>query len=130
MALAAFLTGRGKGGAAVSDEAALQAHYDELAKMRAERLPVASARAKAVKAMEEIIAQARNSLVAAGVEKPSDEELKAEIEGHPEKYPEWKDLHAKVTELNAEYGAKLKEMQGVVREHMRRSGAKVPGQAD
>ena len=129
IALAAYLVWRGRGGGevAVSEEAALQAHYAELAKKRTERLPVANERVKAVKAMEAIIAEAKNALAAGGTENPSDEQLKAEIEGHPEKYPEWKKLHARVEELNGEYSAKLKEMQAVVREHMQRTGAAVPG---
>ena len=121
IALAAYLVWRGRGGGevAVSEEAALQAHYAELAKKRTERLPVANERV--------IIAEAKNALAAGGTENPSDEQLKAEIEGHPEKYPEWKKLHARVEELNGEYSAKLKEMQAVVREHMKRTGAAVPG---
>ena len=129
IALAAYFALRGKGGgeSVVSEEAALQEHYAELAQLRADRLPVANERAKAVKAMEGIIEQAKNALAAAGVEKPSDEQLKAEIEGHPEKYPEWKGLYAKVERLNSEYSAKLRETQAAVREQMKRSGVQVPG---
>ncbi len=129
VAVFAYYALRGKGGeeSEVSEEAALQEHYAELKAKRAERIPIANERAKAVKAMEDIIAQARNSLAANGVEKPTDDELKAEIEGHPEKYPEWKELYARVLRLNSEYSAKLRESQAAVREHMARSGVKVPG---
>lgn len=127
--LAVYLAwrGRGEGECEVSEEAALEQYYAELNKKRAERLPLANERARAVRAMEAIIAEAKNALAAAGVENPSDEQLKAEIEGHPEKYPEWKSLHAKVEKLNSEYSEKLKETQAAVREHMKRTGVKVPG---
>lgn len=129
IALAAYFALRGKGGgeSVVSEETSLQEHYAELEKMRKERLPIANERVKVVKEMEAIIAEARNALAAAGVENPSDAQLKAEIEGHPEKYPEWKNLYAKVEKLNSEYSAKLRETQAAVREHMRRSGVAVPG---
>lgn len=129
VAVFAYYALRGKGGeeSTVSEEAALQEHYAELKAKRAERIPIANERAKAVKAMEDIIAQARNALAANGVEKPTDDELKAEIEGHPEKYPEWKELYEKVLKLNSEYSAKLRESQAAVRAHMARSGVKVPG---
>jgi len=131
VAVLAFFAIRAKNGGdgAVSGEAALDEHYAELAKMRAERIPIANERAKAVKAMEAIIEQAKNALAAEGVENPSDEALKAEIEGHPEKYPEWKDLYAKVESLNREFSAKLAEIQAEVRRHMVRTGVKVPGVA-
>ena len=129
IALAAYFALRGKDGgeSVVSEETSLDEHYAELAKLRAERLPVANERAKAVKAMEAIIAEAKNALAAAGVENPSNDQLKAEIEGHPEKYPKWKELYARVEQLNREFSAKLRESQAVVREHMKRSGVKVPG---
>ncbi len=129
IAFAAYFALRGKGGgeSVVSEEAALQEHYAELGRLRADRLPVANERAKAVKAMEDIIEQAKNALAAAGVEKPSEGQIKAEIEGHPEKYPEWKELYAKVERLNSEYSAKLRETQAAVREQMKRSGVQVPG---
>ena len=119
--------GKGEGQGAVSEEAALEEYYAGLENIRRERLPIAAERAKAVKAMEEIVAQAKNALAAEGVADPSDEALKAEIEGHPEKYPEWKSLHAKVEKLNSEYSEKLKETQAAVREQMKRSGVQVPG---
>lgn len=129
IALAAYFALRGKDGgeSVVSEETSLQEHYAELEKMRKERLPIANERVKVVKEMEAIIAEARNALAAAGVENPSDAQLKAEIEGHPEKYPEWKNLYAKVEKLNSEYSAKLRETQAAVREQMRRSGVAVPG---
>ena len=130
IALAAYFASRGKDGgeSVVSEETTMEEHYAELDKMRTEgRLPIVKERAKAVKAMEAIIAEARNALAAGGVENPSDAQLKAEIEGHPEKYPEWKDLHAKVTRLNEEYVAKQREMQAAVREHMKRTGVVLPG---
>lgn len=129
IALTALFLSRGRRGGedSVSEEAGLQEHYRDLAKMRAERLPIANERAKAVKAMEDIIEQAKNALAANGVENPKDAELKAEIEGHPEKYPEWKELYAKVERLNGEYSAKLREMQAEVRAHMARAGVNVPG---
>ena len=131
IALAAYfaLRGRGEGESVVSSEASLDEYYAGLEKLHAERMPVAHERTRAVKAMEAIIDQARNALAAGGVENPSDEQLKVEIEGHPEKYPEWKELHAKVTRLNSEYSAKLRETQAAVRERMKRTGADVPGAA-
>ena len=130
IALAALFLSRGRRGgeASVSEEAGLQEHYAKLDKMRKEdRLPIVKERAKAVKAMEDIIEQAKNALAANGVENPKDEEIKAEIEGHPEKYPEWKELYAKVERLNEEYSAKQREMQAEVRAQMVRSGVAVPG---
>ena len=119
--------GKGEGQGAVSEEAALEEYYAGLENIRRERLPIAAERAKAVKAMEEIVAQAKNALAAEGVADPSDEALKAEIEGHPEKYPEWKGLHERVSELNRQYSAELRKMQGAVRERMKSAGVQVPG---
>ena len=133
-ALVAFFVMRGRGGGAASggpasEEAEQREYYARLKEKRAERLPLASERVKTAKAMEAIIAEARNALVAGGVESPTDEQLKSEIEGHPERYPAWKELHAKMVELNSEFSAKLSEAQGVVRERMKRTGADVPGPA-
>ena len=129
VAISAFFALRGKNGGevAVSSEAAMEEHYADLKKIRATRVPIANERAKAVQAMEAIIAEARNALAAGGVENPSDDALKAEIEGHPERYPEWKGLYEKVVRLNEEYDAKQREMQAAVRAYMVRTGVKVPG---
>lgn len=130
VALVAFLLTRGRGTAvqSASDvDGGDEAYYAKLAAKRAERLPIAAERAKTAREMEAIIAEARNSLASEGVESPTDEQLKKEIEGHPEKYPAWKELHAKMLKLNSEFSAKLAEAQGIARERMVRSGVQVPG---
>ena len=119
--------GKGEGGDGVDSSAAEQELIKNLEGKRAERLVVADARTKAVREMESLVAKARTELAKRGIEKPSDDELKAEIEGHPDAYPGWKELYAQVEKLNGDYSAKLKEAQDAVREKMLREHRVVPG---
>lgn len=61
--------------------------------------------------MAKVIAAARANLP----KDATDEQVKAELEGHPEKYPTWKDLEAKNGTVNADIEKKLADAQKLVR---------------
>ncbi len=61
--------------------------------------------------MAKVIAAARANLPKGA----TDEQVKAELEGHPEKYPAWKDLEAKNGAVNADIEKKLADAQKLVR---------------
>jgi hypothetical protein len=75
------------------------------------RKPLVKARNETVSAMKALIAKARAALPAGA----SDEDVKAELEGHPEKYPEWKGLYEQVLRDNAAIEGSLKDAQSRVR---------------
>ena len=75
------------------------------------RKPLVKARNETVSEMKAIIAKARAALPAGA----SDEDVKAELEGHPEKYPEWKGLYEQVLRDNAAIEGSLKDAQSRVR---------------
>lgn len=61
--------------------------------------------------MCKVIAQARANLP----KDATDEQIKAELENHPEKYPAWKELVAKNGSVNAEIEKKAEDAQKIVR---------------
>lgn len=61
--------------------------------------------------MRKVIAQARANLP----KDATDEQIKAELENHPEKYPAWKELVAKNDSVNAEIEKKAEDAQKIVR---------------
>ena len=61
--------------------------------------------------MMKVIAAARANLP----KDATDEQVKAELDAHPEKYPTWKDLEAKNGAVNADIEKKLEDAQKIVR---------------
>ena len=87
------------------------AYRQELIDIQKERKPLVKARNETVAEMETVIAKARASLPNGA----TDEEVKAELDGHPEKYPDWKSLNEKIAKDNAAIEGSLKDAQSRVR---------------
>ncbi len=87
------------------------AYTQELKDVIEARKPLVKARNETVSGMKALIAKARAALPAGA----TDEEVKAELDGHPEKYPEWKDLNDKIAKDNAAVEDSLKDAQSRVR---------------
>ena len=87
------------------------AYRQELLDIQKDRNRLVKARQKTVSEMESVIAKARAALPAGA----TDEEVKAELDGHPEKYPEWKGLNEKIAKDNAAIEGSLKDAQSRVR---------------
>ena len=87
------------------------AYRQELLDILKNRKPLVKARNETVSEMEELIAKARAALPAGA----TDEEVKAELDGHPEKYPEWKGLYERIVKENAAIEGSLKDAQSRVR---------------
>ena len=86
-------------------------YEQELKDVMEARKPLVRARNKTVSEMKGVIAKARAALPAGA----SDEEVKAELDGHPEKYPEWKGLSEQILRDNAAIEGSLKDAQSRVR---------------
>lgn len=87
------------------------AYRQELLDIQKNRKPLVKARNETVSEMEALIAKARAALPAGA----TDEEVKAELDGHPEKYPEWKGLYEKIVKENTAIEGSLKDAQSRVR---------------
>ena len=86
-------------------------YRQELQDVMESRKPLVRARNKTVSDMKAVIAKARASLPADA----TDEDVKAELDGHPEKYPEWKGLSEQIAKDNAAIEGSLKDAQSRVR---------------
>lgn len=81
----------------------------EFSKVNRERLEIQGK-------MQALVDAAKKRLAADGVESPADAAVKEELERHPERYPEWKPLYDRISELNGKYKehqAKLWQMARV-----------------
>ena len=87
------------------------AYRQELLDIQNNRKPLVKARNETVSEMEAVIAKARAALPNGA----TDEEVKAELDGHPEKYPDWKSLNEKIAKDNAAIEDSLKDAQSRVR---------------
>ena len=87
------------------------AYTQELKDVLEARKPLVKARNQTVSEMKDVIAKARAALPAGA----TDEDVKAELEGHPEKYPEWKGLYEQILRDNAAIEGNLKDAQSRVR---------------
>ncbi len=88
-----------------------ETYRHELKDVMKARKPLVKARNETVSEMEAVIAKARAALPAGA----TDEEVKAELDGHPEKYPDWKSLTEKIVKDNAAIEDSLKDAQSRVR---------------
>ena len=105
------------------DRAKDPAYRQELLDIQKNRKPLVKARNETVSEMEALIAKARAALPNGA----TDEEVKAELDGHPEKYPDWKSLNEKIAKDNAAIEDSLKDAQSRVRARILKdlgSGAK------
>ena len=100
-----------RGGSAGYDRTQDPAYAHELKDVLEARKPLVKARNETVSGMKALIAKARAALPAGA----TDEDVKAELEGHPEKYPEWKGLYEQVLRDNAAIEGSLKDAQSRVR---------------
>ena len=100
-----------RGGSAGYDRTQDSAYEQELKDVLKARKPLVRARNATVSEMESIIAKARAALPAGA----TDEDVKAELDGHPEKYPEWKGLSEKIVQDNAAIEGSLKDAQSRIR---------------
>ena len=81
------------------------AYAQELKDVLEARKPLVKARNQTVSEMKAVIAKARAALPADA----TDEAVKAELDGHPEKYPEWKGLSEQILRDNAAIEDSLKD---------------------
>lgn len=95
-----------------------KAFVENLKSMRSDGGKIMSERAAVVAKMDKLIAEAKAQLAASGVKDPDDSAVKAELEGNPDKYPQWKELYAKVVELNGRYSENKAKMREAARERM------------
>ena len=87
------------------------AYAQELKDILEARKPLVKARNETVSGMKGLIAKARAALPTGA----TDEDVKAELDGHPEKYPEWKGLSEQILRDNAAIEGNLKDAQSRVR---------------
>ena len=112
--LAVVLCMRGCAGGAANqgyDRTKDEAYRQDLKDVMNARKPLVKARNETVSEMEAVIAKARAALPQGA----TDEEVKAELDGNPEKYPEWKSLNEKIAKENAAIEDSLKDAQSRVR---------------
>ena len=95
-----------------------KAFVENLKSMRSDGGKIMSERAAVVAKMDKLIAEAKAQLAASGVKDPDDSAVKAELEGNPDKYPQWKELYAKVVELNGRYSENKATMREAARERL------------
>ena len=100
-----------RGGSTGYDRTQDPAYTHELKDVLEARKPLVKARNQTVSEMKAVIAKARAALPAGA----SDEDVKAELDGHPEKYPEWKGLSEQILRDNAAIEGSLKDAQSRVR---------------
>ena len=112
LAVVVALCVRGRrGGSEGYDRTKDPAYVQELTDVIEARKPLVKARNETVSGMKALIAKARAALPAGA----TDEEVKAELDGHPEKYPEWKELSEKIVQDNAAIEGSLKDAQSRIR---------------
>ena len=105
-------SGRGGGDGRTGDPEYAQ----ELKDVMERRKPLVRERNATVARMQAVIDRARAALPPGA----TDDEVKAELEGHPDKYPEWKGLNEKIAKDNAAVEGSLKEAQARVRARIMR----------
>ena len=123
LAVVVALCVRGRRSAQQYERTQDPAYAQELKDVLEARKPLVKARNETVSGMKALIAKARAALPAGA----SDEEVKAELDGHPEKYPEWKGLSEKIVQDNAAIEGSLKDAQSRIRARIMKelgSGAK------
>ena len=80
---------------------------------------LAKSQAKIAAQMERLVTRARAALP----EGATDDEIRAELDGHPEKYPGWKTLSATFAEVNASMEKELANARSIVRRRIQKEAA-------
>ena len=111
LAVVVALCVRGRRSAQHYDRTQDPAYAHELKDVLEARKPLVKARNQTVSEMKAVIAKARAALPADA----TDEAVKAELDGHPEKYPEWKGLSEQILRDNAAIEDSLKDAQSRIR---------------
>ena len=111
LAVVVALCVRGRRSAQPYDRTQDPAYAHELKDVMEARKPLVKARNQTVSEMRALIAKARAALPADA----TDEAVKAELDGHPEKYPEWKGLSEQILRDNAAIEGSLKDAQSRIR---------------
>ena len=83
------------------------------------RRKIATERMKVLDEMKELSEKARAALP----KDATDAQVKAELEGNPQKYPEWQDLVRRLREVEAKAKKDLSDARGMVRERILREQA-------
>ena len=91
----------------------------ELKGTAARQQSLAQSHAKISAQIERLQARARAALP----EGASDAQVKAELDGHPEKYPGWKTLSASLTDVNASMEKELANARSIVRRRIQKEAA-------
>lgn len=94
-------------------------YQKELASAVTERSRAAGAREKIARQMEELVARARAALPQGS----TDEQVKAELEGNPEKYPGWKALSEALVKANARLDETAAKARDTVRARILKEAA-------
>ena len=115
----AVLCVRGCSRGGTDDRTKDDAYAQELKDVMEARKPLVRARAQTAAEMEAVIARARKALPADA----TDEAVKAELEGHPDRYPEWKALGTRIAADNAAIEGSLRDAQARVRARIRKQSA-------
>ena len=94
-------------------------YQEALKQARVQQNAKSAVRARVVSQMQELIERARAALPKGA----SDEQVRAEIEGNPEKYPGWKALSAALTKANAGIEKEMAGARDVVRARILKEAA-------
>ena len=86
---------------------------------QARRREIAKERSRVLDDMKELVEKARAALPKGA----TDAQVKAELEGQPQKYPEWQDLVRRLREAEAKGKKDLSDARGMVRERILREQA-------
>lgn len=95
------------------------AYQDALKQTRVRQNQQAAVRARVVPQMEELVARARAALPKGA----TDEQVKAELEANPGKYPGWKSLSAALAKANAELEKEMGNARATVRARILKEAA-------
>ncbi len=95
------------------------AYQAALRESRARQNEKAGVRARLVTQMQELVTRARAALPKDATE----EQVRAELEGNPQKYPGWKALSAALTKTDAEFQAEMAKARDTVRARILKEAA-------
>lgn len=95
------------------------AYVAQLQDVQQERNTIASKNRRTTDALQKLIASARANLPAGA----KDEAVMAELEGHPEKYPQWKELNAALAAENTAFEENRQRAMRTVRARISQEAA-------
>ncbi len=95
------------------------AYQKALKDVQTRRREIAKERTKVLDEMRELAEKVRAALPKGA----TDAQVRAELEGNPQKYPEWQDLVRRLREVEAKAKKDLSDARGMVRERILREQA-------